>query len=348
MLLLISKRVSHRMKIITYTILILCNTIVFCQDCENVLFTDDSLIQVNPRTYIINCEKIVYDTTYDFMPYKGTKYADCYKLIHKSENWIIRDFWTSNDTIYTKEYFKSGKLKRESLFYDYLNISATTYYENGQIEYGEIEKVDTLQKRPSFYKDGSLRHEGYFFAGSIYDSITTYHQNGIISGKTYLTPFSSELLGDLNYRSTEVLSEYYFDENGDTIAYPKDETLNVNVFNYQMLDIALYPINGDTYSFYHVLNQKGYSRDMNLLQKEIIKNTKFPKSVSCPIAYCYLQLTINKKGVIELDNNSLKNEEAKLAVNKAINKIGKWEIGKVNGTPVNVQIYIGLLLEFDK
>ncbi len=336
------------MKLIIYIILILCNTIVFCQDCENVLFTDDSLIQVNPGTYVINCEKIVYDTTYDFMPYKGTKYAECYKLIHKSENWLIRERWTSNDTAYTREYFKSGKLKRESYFYDYLNVSSTTYYENGQIEYGGNKKVDSLQKRQSFYEDGSIRHEDYYFAGSNYDSITTYYKNGVVSGKTYLTPFSSELLVNLNYRSTEVISEYYFDENGDTIPYPQDETLNVNVFNYPMLDTSFYPINGDTYSFYHIKDQKGYSNDMNLLKEEIIKNTKFPKTINCPVAYCYLYLTINKNGSIEINKNSLKNDEVRFAVNKAINKIRKWEIGKINNEPVNVHVYIGLLLEFDK
>ena len=333
------------MKISITLLLLFINLWATSQDCENTIFSNNPLITINPSTYVINCKTIETDTIFEFNPVKDSKFHSCFKLYHNEQKWLIEEKWTSNDTIYSKKYYPSGKLKNASYFYDYLTLSSIHFYENGQVEYGGIERIDTLQKKQSFYKDGSLRHESFVFAGSPYNTKITYFKNGAISSKTEYTPFSPKFLNNLNYRSTEILKECFFDYDGDTLSFMLEEPINVNVFQYPIIDTSRYPIDTDTYSFYHVNNQKGYDNSMSLLKTEIIKRIKIPKSYNCPIAYCYIILTINKDGTIKFDDCSFERKELYDAVKNAINEIGVWEIGLLNEKPVNIEVYTDLLIE---
>ena len=315
------------------------------QDCDNILFTNDSVVKLNTGAYIVDCDAIYYDTTYDFIPFLGSPYATCYKLYHHNEDWLIRERWTKSDTTFTKEYYRSGKLKSESYFYDYLNNASFHYYENGQLEYGGVKRIDTLVERKSFYENGNIRHIDYSFAGSVYDSVIHYYPNGLKSSIAYYTPFTKDLLGDLNYKETKILAEHFLDENGDTIDYNKNEMNNVNVFHYPMMDTTFYRHNPDITTFYHIKDQKGYDSNMTLLKERINKKIKFPKSFDCPIAYCYLKMRIDKNGSITIHEVSNSKSEISDAVETAVNKIGKWEVGMVNGKPMEVVIITDLIIK---
>lgn len=317
------------------------------QECENILYSDDSLVSVNSNAYIIDCEGIFYDTSYNFLPYLGTMYANCYKLYHHKDKWLIKKRWTSNDTSYTSEFYKSGKLKSKSFYYDYLNTGSFHYYESGQLEYGGVERIDTLVERKSFYKNGNVRHIDYSFAGSLYDSVVYFYPNGEKASITYHTPFAVELLGNLNYRATNVISEKFYDENGDSIGYNKNLMMNINTSHYPMFDTTYYNSQPGITGFYSIKSQKGYDSEMSLLKEKIKKNIKVAKSFNCAIAYSYLSLKIDKKGKIIIQDITSSRREVKEALIIALNKINEWEIGLINGKAQEVVIVIDLILKMD-
>ena len=314
------------------------------QDCANILYSNDPLIKIIPETYIRDCYSIFSDTNYEFTPDIGTTYDTSYKLYHYKENWLIRERNTINDTAFVREYYKSGKLRTEVLYYKHRTVGFVGYFGNGQISYERGNDLDTLQVRKSYYENGTISSIKHTFKGNVYDSVVVYYPSGKISSISYFTPFKTEFLGQL-YPPTKPLSKYFFNEQGDTINFDQNELKLVNEFNYPLMDTSIYASNPNVKSFYHIKGQKGYDNNMSLLKKSINQKIKFPKSFECPIAYCFLNLKIGNDGVITINEISDCRTEIKTAVEKAINKINKWEIGFVDGNPVDVILITDLKIE---
>lgn len=312
---------------------------------------DTSLFEFYVTSYYKGCYKKITDTVYKCKLPKE-------KVIHwqmfydKDLTKIRKEKFVVGDTSKTINYYSNGIKSKDiwELQDQYKWILDAKYWMNGTLCYKLNPSDQGFQKIKHFWSNGKVMFEGDWEAGRFYGDVISYHPNGKIKKIKHLLPYSKK--DESSYNKYSIKVDFFDDEGRLITIVPDTITRNINflgapsvTFNY-LEEWKEYLKIDNLVAKETVFNSEGYSPVMEGLKAKVYKKAKFNFETDCKCGETIIEMVIDEKGKIgHIRVTTANNPEIDEMFLKAVKKIKKWKVAKLNGKPVNVLLKLNLALE---
>lgn len=325
-------------------ILVFFPNLLFSQiDFKKVYYLDSNYVDVNIETFFIGCKEKIVDTTYVLK----------YDLISK-DNWQVyldqdfeikhSEYYVVNDTSYSITFHKNGKKKKEqrellnSFFWFYLG----EWCEDGTTIYEGNPNDTTYRQERTYYCNGNIKWEANLWNGRAWGLLKEWYSNGNIKSEEYYTEFNDSIRKG-NHYSSELISSKYYDLEGNIIEEFLEKKKRVDPFAYKY--IGHKELNGRI-SYDDIRGLKEYNHYMLEFRDSVYNNISLSEDIECLYGFVDVAFTVSKSGFIEnIKIESSIDDSISSDVIKAIQKIGTWRVGVVEGQMVDVMVKVRLELE---
>jgi antitoxin component YwqK of YwqJK toxin-antitoxin module len=325
-------------------ILLFTSSLALCQiDSKEVHYLDTTYVNTQIVSYYVGCSSKISDTIIS-IKYELRKQAN-WKVFYDSQFTSLQsEFYTSNDTSYSIQYYRNGQKKEENREIGPVWIYSQSWCENGQIISPASNPQDMSYRTfIGYYCNGNKKWEWSTSQGTFYGVQKQWYENGQIQSECIYTTYE-ESLPDQEQKPSELISQTYWDEHGNIVP-PFDNIPSLINDIGAPIFISSESL-ADATPYYDIKNQQGYDDQMSLLTELVCKKTKLTKPCNCNVGQVYVSFNVERNGKlthIRVDKSLEKNVDA--AFVKAIKKIRKWHSATVNNEKVKVRVILALKLE---